>query len=295
MKSNKKISNRLMMYIVVLTLCLANQTILGAFTAIWDLVQAFKVKKEHLESLIKQRLLIETGLAKDKTKTKQQLADLAYTIGAALYAYADSVSDFTLREKVQYHLWELLRMRGTDMTQVCVKYHELATDNLANLAGYGIDITMLNTFSAAITLFSDNVPKPVGAIEHRAVLTDEIDKTDKEITSLLKNQLDKGMAVVKAGNPDLVSEYFNSRRIWDMGMHHEQAAENPDEVANMTGNIMDTDGNPIEDVEAVLSNENNSYTDYTDEDGDLLFEGIAKGSYTLTLSYFGKKTITDTL
>jgi hypothetical protein len=69
--------------------------------------------------------------------------------------------------------------------------------------------------------------------------------------------------------------------------------ENPDVLANMSGTLTDGEGNPIEDAEAILINETNSYTVTTDEDGDLYFEGIAQGSYILTIKYYGKKPITD--
>jgi hypothetical protein len=294
-KLNQKIENHLNMFRVVLLVCLDSTGVLQLLTSIWELVQKFQENVAQFESLIQQRLLIMTGLSKDKKATKLMLASLAYRIGSALYSYAEGVEDYLLQDKVQYSESVLGVMRDNNFINTCRNYLELANTNLSNISGYGIDATVITTFEQGISLYVDRSPLPAKAIEHGARLTQDIKALDKEITRILKKRLDKAIATIKQDHPDIAGDYNNSRKVFDIGGRRSVKPEDPNALAYMEVNIADTEANPIEDAEVELKNENRTYLVTTDEDGDALHEGIVSGTYVLTNKYYGKKPITEVI
>jgi hypothetical protein len=297
MKIKKRLENKMSMYKIVLFLCLTNSNTLALFQAINDVFLKFKNLVEDHESLFQQKLLLSLGLSKDKKATKVLLAKLAYKIGGALHSYAFNNNDIVLMETVHFTESQLRNMRDYDFIEVCKGYDILANDNISNISGYNIDSVVLQTFSAAIALFEDKSPKPIGAIKHGATLTLAIEDKDREITEYLENSLDKAIVNLPDLYDSVIQDYFNSRKITDAGIHHEntETQQIPEELAYFGCNITDTDNNALEEVNVELKSEANTYTDATDEDGDAYIEGIEAGQYILTISLTGKKTITSTM
>jgi hypothetical protein len=288
----KRLENRVSMYKVVLFLCQNNLAVLNALASIKAVYLLFESLVSKLNNLIQQKVLITTGLAKDKQVTKLLLADLTYKIGAAVYSYAFSIGDNTLMDKVNHTLTYLQKVRDNVLIEICKNYYDLGTANAANILGYGIDDNMLLTLSTSIDLFEDKMPQPREAIEHRVTLTTQIRQKDKEITNLLNKSFDKAIVILKQNNPTFVSDYYNSRKIFDDGLRHKKPVEKPEQIAYLMGNITDIDGMPMPDALLELVGKTITYNTETDDDGDYLFEGILSGDYKLTITFFGKKTIT---
>lgn len=293
---NKKTENRVSMYKVVLFLCEQNLTLMALFVAINNLYVLFKQKVNEIDSLIQQKLIIITGLSVDKKNLKKQLADLAERVAGAVHAYADSISDNTLMNEVHYTTAKLVHMRDTAMIDVCRNIYDIANANAANISGFGVDAVMLQTFNTSIGLFENKSPQPTEAREHTAMLTKVIGEKEKEIRAFLKNRFDKAINMLKASDPNFVKEYFNARQVIDLGIRHLKEAQAPEvleEMANLTGNISDADGNPLEDAIVEVSNEVRVLTTEPDEDGDYVHEAIPRGKYKVKAICYGYLTVEE--
>lgn len=287
-KINKKVENKVSMYKVVLFLCEQNLTLMGLFVAINNLFILFKQKVNEIDSLIQQKLIITTGLSVDKKNMKKQLADLTERVAGAVHAYADSISDNSLMHEVHYSVWSLLKMRDTALIDVCKNIYNIANANAANIAGFGVDAVMLQTFNTSIGLFENKSPQPTEAREHSAMLTVVIQQKEKEIDTFLKNRLDKSINMLKTSDPNFVKEFFNARQVIDLGIRHLKTKEETiEEMANLSGNISDADGNPIEDAIIELHKDDQVITTEPDEDGDYVHEAIPSGRYKVKVTCYG--------
>jgi hypothetical protein len=297
MKINKKVEAKMSMFRVLLFLCMKDTsiTILMVFDAIHEVFLQFKEMVGQLDSLMQQKLLIITGLSKDKKATKFMLADLAFRIGGALHAYGYKTGDNDLMANVHHSRSRLKHLSGNDFIEICRNYSVFAGLNSGNIQPYGVDANMLQTFTAAISLFEGKNPQPRGAIEHGATLTKEIALKEKETSDFLDSTFDRVIVMLEADYPSFVKDYFNARKIWDMGSRKVTVPEKPEELAYFLCNIYDANGNPLEDVYIECKNEDNTYTDETDEDGVGYLEGIASGNYQLSIMMYGKKTITEVI
>jgi hypothetical protein len=288
---SKKLTNRMNMYAVVLASYLAHTGLFVAFPAIAAFFGNLQTMYADLESLVQQKLLIITGLARDKKATKELLVKLLLNVSGAIYSYAHAVGNNELKDSVNYCKSDLTLMKDAAFIAACHNIWQIATDHAADIAGYGVDANMLITLSTSTDLYAKKRPKPWEAIKHRSSLTSKIIEQDSAITDLLKNNIDKSILNMETDNPLFVADYFNSREIVDAGLRHDTPRDNPDALAYLALNITDTEGNPLEDAVLILTGDDITYVEETDEDGDGLFDGVKSGDYILTISVYGKKTI----
>lgn len=289
-KISKVIANKMSMFKVVLLLCEQNLAILALFTEINNIYILFRQLITDLDSLVTQKLIMTTGLSQGKKELKKQLVDMALCVAGSIHAYASKVKDTNLQHESDYNFTRLSRMRDNEFTDTCTSIYNLAMANATNIAGYGADATLLQTYQAAVSLYDTTSPAPLNAIEHNAMLNTSIAAKEKEIRDFLNEQFDRVIPLLKQSNPEFVDEYFKSRKIFDFGIRHKKTTEEPEAMAYMTGKITDTDGNILEDVTVDLISDTVSYSDTTDEDGDFLHEAINSGKYTMTVSGAGFKT-----
>lgn len=175
--------------------------------------------------------------------------------------------------------------------ETCRNIHTLAVANATDLIPYGIDTLMLTTFDTAIQLFDVKVPEPSNARAHSAMLTWAIAAKDKEITRILKNRLDKTIHLLETTHPDFVTEYFNARKIIDLGIRHTDQTvpeESPDVMGYMTGVIRDKSS--LEFLEGVIVKFTSNLTgmEYqfeTDEDGEYFADDLPQGIYKVSVEY----------
>jgi len=221
------------------------------------------------------------------------LAEHTEFIANAIYSYADSISNYNLRNSVKFTKSELVKMRDSLLIETCNNIYTLGINNLGNLGDYNVDGNTMQTLFTTIGLYSDQSPLPTSAIEHRKVLTDEIKKKQIEIMDFKKNQFDKATKLLRPTNASFVDEFFASSRVIDAGMRHKKDVVplNPDAFAYMTGTITDINGEPVEDALVEVIGKDITYTTDTDEDGIYFVEGIADGKYDLRVTMEGKQHI----
>ena len=292
-KIDKHLENKISTYLVVLNLLLKNPALMALIPAVSDVFQIFKVKLAELRSLVKQKLLIITGLSRDKKNTKILLADLAEFIASAIHSFAFKSNNYTLLNEVNFTAAKMEKMRDSALIETCNNIYEIGMNHIADLAFYNVDANTMQTLLTSIGLFNDQTALPTAAIEHRKVLTLAIREKQLELDDFKKHQMDTAMKLLKPTDKTFVSDYVAAGRIIDAGMRHKKdvVPVDPDALAYMAGNISDANGDPLEDVSIEVFNEKYHFTADTDEDGDYFVEGIPDGTYTIKISLTGKKTM----
>jgi hypothetical protein len=294
-KIDKSTENRLSLYKVILTVCVKNVAILMLFTGIYDIYLGFKTRVEGLESLIQQKLLISSGLSKDKQKTKLLLAGLAKRIAGSVHIYASQTDNTVLMEMMDFTKSELKYERDSALVEVCVKIYDTAMLYAGNLIVFGVDANMLLTFQTSINLYADKSPLPYEARDHKKTLTLLVKEKIREITDYKKHQMDNAIILLETTHPAFVSEYHNASRVIADGTRHEKVLVpvlTPEEVGYIAVNVTDKDGNPVEGVAVTLTSGDKVMVDETDEDGEGYHEKVTVGKWTMTIEMYGYLKIT---
>ncbi|HKR04268.1 MAG TPA: carboxypeptidase-like regulatory domain-containing protein [Bacteroidia bacterium] len=211
----KKQNAKLNMYRSVNIVCDANQliwTILAAF------VTAFGFFTSRLTRLIEnarqQEELIQ-GYAQQKQLRKFTMATLATSVCYKIQAFAESIQDDVLLNKVNYTFNDIMKMRGNLARNASQTILLEAQAVIAALAPFGVlpaDLTALDT---AINDFSAVISMPRSAIAQVKTLTAEIKEDIAFIDKTLKKSMDKLMINFSVSSPAFYSDYFNSRIIVD--------------------------------------------------------------------------------
>lgn len=146
------------------------------------------------------------------------MCNIALKCGDALSAYATSINDFDLKEKVTFTLSDLDKLKKTEVTNICQVIHDEANTHIAAAGTYGYvaaDVTGLQT---AIDLYHTDWQNPRQALIARNNAKATINEIVREvITVLFKNQMDKMVNTLKGTNPTFVEQYYLSREIIDLG------------------------------------------------------------------------------
>lgn len=280
---------RMNMYDAVINYCNANVPIVATIPAFQTALTAFTSKFSSIAATAQLEMQVISGVTLDKADLKKKLSQQAADIAAAVFAYASSVSDNKLREKVRYPYSKLVVMKDELLTPACQNIHDSANANIAALAPYGISAATLTSFQNAINNYTDSVPAPRNAASQRSAYAASLKTLFKEADSILKNQMDKIALQFKAANMLFYNTYKNNRIIVD-------AAASATQVS---GNVTSSDGNnPVFNV--LIAAEGTSYTATTDEKGDYTLKIPVPGTYNITFTHpkfqvFTEKEVTVAL
>jgi hypothetical protein len=255
-----------------------NASIIAANVAFVSAFNNFKTKVAAVISTTQLTDLALTGLAVTKKTSKQELCALAADIAGVVYAFADATGNATLKAEVDYSLSDLLKMKDSLVAPRCQNIYAKTVENKAALGDYGITNAMLTALQAAITGYTETIPKPRAAVSNRKTLNANIVQLFKEIDSILLNQMDKLIVTFRTANPDFVETYFNVRLITD-----------PAVTATQLKGVVTkaSDGSPVK--VATVTVVELGKTAKTKSNGEYSFKPIAKGTYTVRVVKDGFK------
>lgn len=271
---------RLNMYRVVEALCLDNAATLALMPALQATFATFSTKITAIVTTVQQQDKILLGLAANKKEIKKNLARLATDIAGAISAYAAATNNLELKSAVHYTHSDLLNSRDDLLAPRCRNIYDRAMANAAALANYGLSATLLSVFHDTIDDYFNTVPKPRSASSLRQLYTSNIKILVKETSLLLREQMDKLVALFKNTHPDFVRSYKNARVLHDPTTVQTQ----------LKGYVFSADDNtPI--ANALISlNDWYGKTVLSGNDGSFLFKPIKNGDYSLVCEAEGYNT-----
>jgi hypothetical protein len=214
---------KLNMYNAVVTYCQANNAIVASVPAFQT---AFNDFQDIFSSILETAQLESqniTGVAMDKTQLRTTVVESTINVAAAVYAYAISTNNNTLKERVNYSLTELSHLKDELLGPTCMDISQAANDNIANLAPYNITAAVLTDLNANIGQYMLSVSGPRNAVTQRATYKTTIKNLFKDGDNILKNQMDKIALQFKTTNLEFYTTYFNNRIILDAGTSATQA------------------------------------------------------------------------
>lgn len=149
--------------------------------------------KDIVENINAQALIqLESEQAsEEKLAVLKALGVAAYEVSAAIQAYAVEVSDLALEARVDFSRSAITLGREDQVLSRCWGIHALATEQLANLADFGITATKLTTLKKKIEAFESVQPKPRNRVNKGSAATRALEILFRDASTVLRKRLDK--------------------------------------------------------------------------------------------------------
>lgn len=206
-----------------------NQSLWNSLKAIKDTVTDLDSGIEAIDDAIGKQQTSTTGAATAKAQVRHDFEEKLLVMAGQLSALAAVNKNANLASQVEFTLSSLDKLADDKLEEVGKNVATLTTANLAALADYGVaqaDVTELNTLT---TQFHAVKTAPRTAVAGRAGQTATLPELIANVTSLLRNRLDKLMMVFRKTNPEFYAGYQSARVIVDRGggnhAHQAQAAQ----------------------------------------------------------------------
>lgn len=223
---NNRFENKRTMYKAVADLLDANTTKTAPITAFAPALANFK---DLIEAISEKNQLKGTATS-GKTALKTQLANdlIAATvpIAGALFALGSSTNDPRLKELGDVRKTDLEGLRDTELTDKVTIIKNLADENAAALAAYGVapaEIAALDTKSIA---YDNSLGDKESSLSTQSsagkVMSNIFDQAD----ALLKDQLDRMMEKFASSDQQFYLEYKSAREIKDLGHRFDEGDDN---------------------------------------------------------------------
>ena len=253
--------NKLSMYNTTLTTLDKNSSQVALIPALVSAKSKFASAVQAIRKTNLIQLKTTVGKTLDKKALKVQLVDEAYTLAAAVQAYASSINDNDLFQLVHFSRSTLLASEDEELPQRCNLILEQATSVEPQLADFGVTAATLAEVEGLISLWDSKSQQPRMAISERAAATQEIPDLFQQADKVLKEQVDKLMEQFRTSDPTFYDTYKGARKIVNAGHGHS--------TVNLTGQMVDANtSQPIANATVRDVNTNNEAS--TDSTG--LFE-----------------------
>lgn len=148
-----------------------------------------------------------TGVTSDKNEVLEDVIDYMIEVSGAVYSYASSAKNQTLKAKVNYKESAISRMSQPDLITAAAIVIEEAEKIGPALASEGISTTELDEFKTAYSKFKETSTEPREAIIDRSGYTQRLADLLSEASDLKKNTLDRLAIQFKRKAPEFYAKY----------------------------------------------------------------------------------------
>jgi hypothetical protein len=207
------LENQFNMILAVLLLLDNNNTI-------WSANIPFKNAKNTLDALvpvIRALILLQEidnkGISTAKENKAKLLVDTVIPISKAIIAYANSVNNPELKQKVDYSKSDLINSRDNIIVERANIIIAAANENLLALTPYGITAGSISAATTISENFEDAIPTTRIAIVEHKTATQNLTIKIKEAMDILRNQLDNLIYAYETTHPDFFKDYKSARII----------------------------------------------------------------------------------
>ena len=208
---NKRTENQLNMYRTVNKVLSSYQVILDASPALHDAVSDLKSKTSLLGQLAKQQGNSTLGVKAIKKQERLAAADQAEALADALRIHAFQARDVGLKEQMRFNKSLMMNCSTLRLTQIFERIRENAVNHAAAITAYGITPLQINEFEATCDHITEILGSTRTAIVKRSQQTIAIRDLTREISELLKGNIDKQLRLLRKTYPALVDQYLKAR------------------------------------------------------------------------------------
>ncbi len=161
------------------------------------------------------------GVTQDKLDLRNDLEFKTLATADPLSAFAAKNGKKELGAQVDLTKSYLDKLQDNDLEQVAERVHDLANDNLKDLADYGVTADSLATLDNARKAFAAKKTAPREKAAQRKAETMSLPQLIITVRSIFRNELDKLMTPFRLSNSEFYNGYFAARAVIDRRATHE--------------------------------------------------------------------------
>ena len=254
-----------------------NTLVLSVFLPLLALITKFLAGMNTLENEVNIQDLDVTGVAKDKVKKKNALADLIIPLARKAMVWALDLGNETMA--IQFDIRKSdFDCSEVEFVAIVDNVYGLLTANHLALVTYNITAIQLTALDTAIIDFKDTVETPEQSAALSKAATSKVVREIKSNISLLKKVDDLLISEFGITNADMVLDYTINRKIGS------EASQHTTITVHVYGDV--NHNNPI--LGAAVGIEELARTTGTDSDGKAEIVQFAGGNYNLLIVAKGK-------
>jgi hypothetical protein len=194
-----------------------NKSIWGGVKAMNDTVDDVNTCRKRIAGKIRKQQEPITGAADEKAQVRLSFEEKILELADQLSALAEVKQDSALAAQVEWTLSSLDKLADDQLEATGKSISALTLANLTELADYDItqaDVDELDQWTARFGAVK-NAPRT--AIAGRAGETHTMPDEQANLTSILRNRLDKQMTKFRKSNPEFYAGSRSARVIVDRG------------------------------------------------------------------------------
>jgi len=185
-----------------------------------DAKTALSGQIDALTTEIGLQLQKSTGVTEDKAALRNDLEEKGFILSAALSSYAATNPGMKeMYRNVHFPKSDFPKFREAELIDNISHLNDEAVKVIENLAPYGVTEATLTELLVANDAFRKIKNKPKEVISNRKDATDDIGVMLRQAVSLLDDQMDSLVEMLRATYPQFVSVYFNERHTHSTGHH----------------------------------------------------------------------------
>lgn len=211
----RKLKNKLVMFESV-------RTVLNDYQGSWQTIPAMVAAIAKLDSkldLLRQRLseqsMATTGVSEIKTERIAKLREQVYLLSKALYLHGKESGNKVLEARYRTTRTELVKMNVVKLQVRCTELSADLTQYGSELTSFGITPEMISALVTVVDQFSDLRNSTRRAILQRKGITASINDLEKELGSVVRDELDNLMLLFKTSDVAFYRSYTAARSIVD--------------------------------------------------------------------------------
>ncbi|MDQ6809189.1 MAG: hypothetical protein M3Z64_07170 [Verrucomicrobiota bacterium] len=219
--------NRVTMFKTVDAFLDENETVWSGMPAFVTAHQALEDGLKAIDDAAGKQETPTTGAAAEKGSDRENLEDIAFMMSEALGVLGHTMDDKQLLALVAVTPSSLHSMGDEALATRALAIHKEATTRFADLAGLNVTQANVDDLKAKLDAFNASKEKPRTAVAGRAAQTAAMPDLIREVSGLLRNNLDRAINLFRLSNPDFVAGYRTARVIVDRGGGQKPAPTTP--------------------------------------------------------------------
>lgn len=221
----KNQENKLTMYEATHSTLQDNASVTATVPAFKPAIQEFGGKLGELKNMALEVKTSFVGKNADKKTTEAILIGSLIKTTSAMQSLAHRTNNQTLAEKAKITESQLRHSRDTDLMIQATGIHTAALEVVDQLKDFGITAANLDELNSQISAFHQALGKREGGMAQRGAARNALINLFSRIDTILRQDLDKLVELVKTDHPQFYDAYQKSRIIKHLGIRSRPTAE----------------------------------------------------------------------
>lgn len=231
---NKREENRYSMFRQVITELDKNPVEFTKYPGLVSAISEFKTLYANIAAKDDKYLTRTNGKLIDFELAEEKMVEAIMELAGFLKVIAKNEADNSLFEQVNFGVYDLTRMRDSNLAVKAESVYNAAQTNKSKLTAMNYTAEKLTDVKSKIDLFASALSDKENSYTEKTTFKLELNELFKMADDLLKEIIDDFMELYKTDNPTMYNNYFSARIVKNLGVRHTKQEEKKTEAPPLT-------------------------------------------------------------